>query len=109
MMSWRLMAGGGGAIVTQMWVMIPAPFTSKIVRRVPVAIFETVVVAAGDVVAAHPLALRPGLEASELEGGAGHPLGEYGGGRHEQGEGKDQGRVFMASSFGAAGRRLEGL
>ncbi len=39
MMSCRLSVGGGGAIVTQMWVMTPAPFTSKIVRRVPLAMF----------------------------------------------------------------------
>jgi hypothetical protein len=38
--SCRLSAGGGGAIVTQMWVMTPAPFTSKMSRRAPLAIFE---------------------------------------------------------------------
>jgi AGZA family xanthine/uracil permease-like MFS transporter len=35
MMSWRLSAGGGGAIVTQMWSTMPAPFTLKMSRRVP--------------------------------------------------------------------------
>ena len=41
MTSCRLRAGGGGAIVTQMWVMTPAPFTLKMSRRVPLAICET--------------------------------------------------------------------
>ena len=63
---------------------------------------HVVAVAAGDVVAAHPLALRPRLEAGELEGGARHPLGECGGCSDEQGEGKSQGaeshRVLLPGS-----------
>jgi hypothetical protein len=39
MMSWRLRAGGGGAIVTQTWVTMPAPLTSKSVRFSPGAMF----------------------------------------------------------------------
>jgi len=35
MMSLRLSVGGGGAIVIQMWLMIPAPRTSNSVRRSP--------------------------------------------------------------------------
>ena len=39
-MSLRLSSGGGGAIVIQMWLIIPAPSTSKIVRVSPLPMFS---------------------------------------------------------------------